>query len=233
MSIYNNMAKYILSIDQSTSGTKAILFDEKGAVFSRYDLPHKQIINDFGWIEHNPIDIYNNVIMAVKSVIKKSNIDARQIIGAGISNQRETTIAWDKSTGRPLYNAIVWQCARAQGICEHIESKGFSQKIKRVTGLPLSPYYSAAKMAWIMQNATREINRDLICCSTIDSWIVYKLCGGEPLTDYSNASRTQLLNIYSLRWDEEVCSYFDLTPAMLPRVCDSNHLFGFSDFEGV
>jgi glycerol kinase len=227
------MEKYILSIDQSTSGTKAILFDKGGAVYCRHDLPHRQLIDENGWVEHDPVEIYGNLINAVKTVISKAGIDSGQIIGAGISNQRETAIVWDKSTGEPLYNAIVWQCARGQGICDKIAAEGLSEKVRAATGIPLSPYYSAAKIAWVTQNILKGASLENVCCSTMDSWLVYKLCGGEPQTDYSNASRTQLLNINTLRWDEEVCGLFGLTPVMLPRVCDSNSLYGYSDFEGA
>jgi len=228
--------KYILSIDQSTSCTKALLFDKNGGLKGRFDLPHKQIVLENGWVEHDPIEIYTNLIQSVRSVIKTSGIDQNDIVGVGISNQRETAIAWDKITGEPILNAIVWQCARGEAICKRIASSGHSETIKKTTGIPLSPYYSAAKLAWILENvplAKEKAKTSNLCCSTMDSWLLWKLVGGSPKTDYSNASRTQLFNIQTLEWDKEVCEMFGVSLDMLPEVCDSNSLFGVTDFDGT
>jgi len=146
------MSKYILAIDQSTSGTKALLFDEDGALFHRADLPHRQIVNNKGWVEHDLNEIYVNTISVVKELVVQSGINKSEIVGVGISNQRETGAAWNKTTGEPVFNAIVWQCARGEAICAGIEKAGHAAKIKEHTGLQLSPYFTAAKLTWILQN---------------------------------------------------------------------------------
>lgn len=230
------MEQYVLGIDQSTSGTKAILFDSAGALAGRHDVEHRQIINDKGWVEHDPEEIFANLIQAVKELIARTGIDPSHIACAGISNQRETALAWDKTTGAPVYNAIVWQCARGEAICQRLASQGAGETIRRATGIPVSPYYSAAKLAWILENipVTRELGaKNQLCCSTMDAWLIFKLCGGEPKTEYSNASRTQLFNVTTLRWDEEACRLFGIDQAWLPRIVDSNSLFGNTDFAGV
>lgn len=227
--------KYIISIDQSTQGTKALLFDEGGSLIKRTDKPHEQIINENGWVSHNPVEIYENVIDVVARLTK--DIDGSGIIGVGISNQRETSLAWDRITGEPLADAIVWQCARAADICERVERQGKAEDIRRKTGMNLSPYFPASKIAWLLENvkgAREKAGRGEICHGTIDSWLVYKLTGGKSYkTDYSNASRTQLFNIFELKWDEEICAWFGIDPANMARVCDSDSEFGETDFEGV
>ncbi len=229
------MSKYIVGIDQSTQGTKAVLFDEKGLIVLRRDLPHKQIINDKGWVEHDPEEIFSNTIQVVKNLIEGAGIDKAEIAGVGISNQRETSIAWKKD-GKPVYNAIVWQCARAEAICDEIMDKGHSQLIRENTGINLSPYFPAGKLAWIMRNvdeAKKAADSKDLCLGTVDSFLVYRLTGGRHFkTDYSNASRTQLFNINTLKWDEEICSIFGIPITCLPEVTDSNGDFGYTDFEG-
>lgn len=230
------MESYVLGIDQSTSGTKAILFDSKGIPAGRYDLEHRQIIDERGWVEHDPEEIFANLLKAVAGVIANTGIEPSQIACAGLSNQRETTIAWNRKTGSPVYNAIVWQCSRGEEICRRLFDQGSAESIRRATGIPASPYYSAAKLAWILENipeARRLGTGGDLCCSTMDSWLVYKLCGGDPKTDFSNASRTQLFNVTSLKWDDNVCASFGIKPEWLPEVVDSNSLFGHTDFGGV
>lgn len=227
---------YILSIDQSTQGTKGLLFDAQGKLAARCDRSHKQIINDIGWVEHDPEEIYQNTVAVVKDVAAKAGIRPGQIAAVGISNQRETAVVWDRRTGKPVFNAIVWQCPRGEAICGHIRAAGQADLIRRATGLPLSPYFSAAKIAWIFENvagAREKARRGALCCGTVDSWLVYKLTGGKRFqTDYSNASRTQLFHIASLRWDPEVCSMFGVPIDCLPEVCGSDADFGETDFEG-
>jgi len=222
--------KYILGIDQSTSGTKALLFDDIGIIVARYDLPHEQIINDKGWVEHDPLEIFRNVIKTVKNVLEKSGIDRSAVIGIGISNQRETALVWDRESGDPVYNAVVWQCARGEDICKRISNDGKAEKVREITGLPLSPFFSAAKIAWVLENT--EIRDRLLCAGTIDSWLIYKLTGNFS-TDYSNASRTQLFDIKELRWSEEICSFFGIDISILPQVIDSDSRFGYTDIEGL
>lgn len=221
--------KYILSIDQSTSGTKALLFDGEGELLGRSDLPHEQKINEKGWVSHDPLEIYNNTISVVKNLLEKQHIDRTLIAAIGISNQRETSLVWDKATGQPIADAVVWQCDRAQPICDRLADS--AETVREKTGLRLSPYFPAAKWAWILENTPGSAGKEL-CAGTIDAWLVYKLTG-RFRTDFSNASRTQLFNIHTLSWDEELCGLFGIDPAMLPEVCMSDSLFGETDMQGV
>lgn len=227
--------KYIISIDQSTQGTKALLFDESGSLIKRADKPHKQIINKQGWVSHNPTEIYENVIEVAR--ILTEDIDRSKVVGVGISNQRETSLAWDKVTGEPLADAIVWQCSRAVDICERVENMGKAEEIQKKTGMNLSPYFPASKIAWLLENvegAKEKADKGEICHGTIDSWLVYKLTGRKSYkTDYSNASRTQLFNIFELKWDEEICGLFGIDSKNMAEVCDSDSDFGETDFGGV
>lgn len=228
--------EYILGIDQSTQGTKALLFDNTGKLICRTDLAHRQIVNERGWIEHDGMEIYINTLKAVKEVVKKAGIDKAQLKGVGLCNQRETIIVWDRVTGRPVYNAVVWQCARGAYICERLEAEGKAELVRTSTGLKLSPYFSAAKLGWIMDNiseAARLAQAGNLCCGTMDSWLVFLLTGKREFrTDYSNASRTQLFNITALRWDETVCQLFGIPMESLPQVTGSDAYFGETDFDG-
>lgn len=231
------MKAYILGIDQSTQGTKALLFDEEGTLCSRIDISHEQKINEDGWVSHDQEEIYENTIQAAKTLIEHSGIDKCLIKGIGISNQRETSAVWNKETGRPVCDAIVWQCARAAAIAERVESNGHAEAVRERTGLNLSPYFPASKLAWILENidgARALAESEKLCCGTMDSWLIYKLTQGKSFkTDYSNASRTQLFNIFKLKWDEEVCNWFGIPPICLPQVCDSDSCFGESDLNGL
>lgn len=228
--------KYLISIDQSTQGTKALLFDSCGTLLMRTDLPHRQIVNDAGWVSHDPEEIYHNTIKVIKNLIIQSGIKKDEVAGLGISNQRETSLIWDKDTGKPLADAIVWQCARAAALCERAEIIEKAEEIFQKTGLKLSPYFPAAKIAWLLENvegAKARAKRQEICHGTIDSFLVFRLTNGKSyLTDYSNASRTQLFNIFTLQWEEEICRAFGIDPQNLPRVMDSNACFGLTDCEG-
>lgn len=230
------MSEYVLGIDQSTQGTKAILFDTEGRAVCRTDLPHEQIVNEKGWVEHDPEEIYNNVIRVIRKLVEKAEIEKSQIRVIGISNQRETAVVWDRISGEPIYNAIVWQCARGAAICERLREAGYADTIRAHTGLQLSPYFTAAKIAWIMENVdgVKEKNkRKELCCATMDSWLVYKLTGGREFrTDYSNASRTQLFHITELKWDRDICEMFCIDPDSLPEVTDSDGYYGETDLEG-
>ena len=144
--------KYVLGVDQSTQGTKALLFNELGDLIAREDLPHRQIIDDKGWVEHDPVEIMKNTVAVLRKVIEKAGIDKKDVVTLGISNQRETAMVWERETGKPVYNAIVWQCARGAKICERIEADGKAAMIKEHTGLHLSPYFSASKIAWVLEN---------------------------------------------------------------------------------
>lgn len=231
------MARYIIGIDQSTQGTKALLVDEGGHLVCRYDLPHKQIVNDAGWVSHDPAEIAANVLAVARGVVEKAGADPEEIAGVGISNQRETTVAWDAATGKPLCNAVVWQCARARELVDELaQREGVAERVRDVTGLVLSPYYPAAKMAWILANvpAAREAaDRGDLRLGTIDAWTVYTLTNGaEFRCDWSNASRTQLFDLRQGCWSREVCEIFGIDPVFLPQVTDSDGCFGTTDLGG-
>lgn len=229
------MAKYIISIDQSTQGTKALLFDETGSIMRRTDRPHRQIINEKGWVSHDPEEIYSNVLAVVKELLE--GVEKECVVGLGISNQRETSLAWNKVTGKPYGNAVVWQCARAVDICARVEKAGAAELIRQKTGMNLSPYFPASKIAWLLENeegAKEAAERHEICHGTIDSWLVYKLTGDHAFkTDFSNASRTQLFNLKTLAWDEKICEMFRIPVCALARVCDSDAVYGTTTMEGL
>lgn len=228
--------KYVLGIDQSTQGTKALLFDKNGRLFARCDLPHKQYINDLGWVSHDGNEIYENILKLVPMVVEKAGIQKSDICCAGISNQRETSIAWERETGIPIAPAIVWQCSRAKDIVSGLEKGGYSVMVKEKTGIPLSPYFPAAKIAWILNNvkgARKTDQEGKLRYGTMDSYLVYRLTGCTSYkTDYSNASRTQLFNLFSLAWDDVIGKIFGINIRNLPEVCDSDAEFGTTDFNG-
>ena len=227
---------YIISIDQSTQGTKALLFDQDGMLFQRKDLPHKQIINEKGWVSHDPEEIYQNTVQVVKNLVEESGISKESVKGIGISNQRETSLIWEKKTGKALANAVVWQCARAAEICRRVEQIGAAEMIRQKTGLALSPYFPASKLTWLKENvegAKELAKKHALCFGTIDTWLVYRMTHGMSYkTDYSNASRTQLFDIFEQKWDEEICQLFGLDAQDLAEVCDSDSCFGETDLEG-
>lgn len=222
--------QYILAVDQSTSGTKAILFDRNGDLIKRATFDHTQYYPQAGWVEHDPEEIYTNTQMAIRQVLMESGVCESEIASLAISNQRETVVVWDKSTGKPIYPAIVWQCGRAAGICRTLEEKGHGAMVKEKTGLVLSPYFSAAKINWILDyvpGAREKAEAGQLLFGTMDSWLVWNLTGGKVhATDYSNASRTQLFNIMDLGWDEELLRIFTIPQSMAPEVKYSDELFG-------
>jgi len=227
----------ILSVDQSTQGTKALLFDAAGKLLCRRDVAHEQIINEKGWVSHDPEEIYRNTVEAVRLVLDASGIDPAEVAALGISNQRETSVCWEKSTGRPIANAIVWQCGRAKELCQRVAGAGWSEKVRRATGIPVSPFFPASKFAWLVENtpgAKEKAARHELCFGTVDTWLVYCLTGGKSYrTDCSNASRTQLFNIHTLSWDEEICAAFGLNAADLPQLTASDDCFGHTDIGGI
>jgi len=226
------MNRYILSIDQSTSATKAILFDSKGKLICRRDADHRQYYPQPGWVEHDPIEIYNNTLRLIGEVITESSVDQDKITAFSITNQRETVVVWDKNTGAPLCNAIVWQCKRAADICKTITGQGYESTIKEKTGLVLSPYFSAAKVKWVLDNiegARQKAKDGELLLGTMDSWLIWNLTGRKVhATDYSNACRTQLFNIKELKWDEEILDIFDIPISMIPEVLYSDEVFGYA-----
>lgn len=229
--------KYVISIDQSTQGTKALLFDAEGKAVRREDIAHRQIISGEGWVSHDAQEIYQNTIAVVKHLVERSQIDPENVCAIGISNQRETCLAWDRDTGETVADAIVWQCSRAKDICARMETRGVGKMIEDRTGLKLSPYFPASKLSWLLENVegAKELAQSgRLGMGTIDTWLLYCLTGKHAYkTDYSNASRTQLFNIHTLKWDQEICGLFGIDAACLPEVCDSDACFGESDFEGL
>ena len=223
------MEEFILSIDQGTTSTRAILFDKKGTLRYSSQREFTQYFPHPGWVEHDAMEIYQSVIEVVQSLFIENNIEASQIKGIGITNQRETTVVWDKKTGKPVYHAIVWQSRQSQEICDQLIEQGYSEYIQKKTGLLINPYFSASKIKWILDHITIEHPEDLLF-GTIDTWLVWKLTGGKVhVTDYSNASRTLLYNIYDLKWDEDLLKLFEIPKSLLPEVKDSSCLYGYSD----
>lgn len=227
------MKQLVLAIDQSTSATKAVLFDHQGKLVAKVAVPHRQYVNEKGWVEHDPEEIYHNLHRAVHDVLEHAGIDGKEIVAAGLSNQRETTVLWDVRTGEPVYPAIVWQCGRAQEICNRLQSQ--STYVKHASGLNLSPYFSAAKMNWIVEHIPQAAalqRQGVLVASTIDAWLVYRLSGGKCVkTEPANASRTQLMNIKDQRWDDGLIHLFGLDGCIFPEICESDFCFCMTDFE--
>lgn len=228
---------FILAIDQSTAGTKALIFDSDGQIVTRCDVPHRQITNDHGWIEHDPDEIWRNTLAVCRQTLMQSGVAASQIAAIAIANQRETAVCWDRLSGQPVYNAIVWQCGRAADIVARLAAAGAAPHVRQRTGLHLSPFFSAAKFAWILENvpaAATLLDQDQLCCGNIDAWLLFKMTGGRSFkTDYSNASRTQLLNLDTLDWDDEIIGLFGLRRQALPEIGMSDRLFGETTMDGL
>lgn len=226
--------KYILTIDQSTSATKVLLIDNKGRIINKLFKKHTQYYLSDSWVEHDPIEIYNNVIYLLKEIIIANELCTKDIAGISITNQRETVVVWDKNTGRPIYNAIVWQCRRTSDICQNLSV--YKNEIQEKTGLKLDPYFSATKVKWILDNVagarTKAKCGDLLL-GNIDSWLVWNLTNRKShATDYTNASRTLLLNIRDLKWDDGLLNIFDIPKSMLPKIYPSDEIFGETNIEG-
>lgn len=229
--------KYILAIDQSTSGTKAILFNKKGKRVYRYSTEHRQFYPKPGWVEQDPEEIYVKTLEAVQGVLDEGSISLNEVHVISITNQRETVVVWDKNTGKPIYNAIVWQCRRGVDICNELEEKGFDKLIQDKTGLILSPYFSATKIRWILdhvEGARQKAESGQLLFGNIDTWLIWNLTNGEVhATDYSNASRTQLFNIHELQWDWELLDLFTIPKTMVPDVKYSDEIFGYTTENNV
>ena len=227
------MKKYIMALDQGTTSSRAIIFDKEGSIVSLVQREFPQIFPKESWVEHDPMAIWSTQIAACTEALMKIGCTWEEIYGIGITNQRETTVVWDRKTGVPVYNAIVWQCRRTADYCEGLKKDGYEEIIRNKTGLLLDPYFSASKIAWILDNvdgAREKAEKGELCFGTIDSWLIYNLTAGKVhATDYSNASRTMLFNINTLSWDEELLKIFNIPCSMLPEVCPSSHIFGYSD----
>lgn len=227
------MKKYIMSLDQGTTSSRCILFEKDGNIVSMVQREFPQIFKNESWVEHDPMTIWSTQIATATEALLKINASWDEVYGIGITNQRETTVVWDKATGEPIYNAIVWQCRRTADYCEDLIKNGYGKMIKDKTGLLVDPYFSATKIKWILENvpeARERAERGELAFGTIDTWLIWKLTGGKVhATDYSNASRTMIYNIKELKWDEELCSLFGIPTSMLPDVLPSSSLFGYTD----
>lgn len=227
------MTRYILALDQGTTSSKAIIFNDKGCIISRSNREFPQIYPKPGWVEHNPDDIWESQLQAANDAISTAGINSSQIAAIGITNQRETTVIWNRHTGRPVYNAIVWQCRRTADTCRRFEKEGLDQIIRRKTGLVLDAYFSATKIRWILRNvpeAMEQARKGDLLFGTIDSWIIWNLTGGKVhATDCSNASRTMMFNIHDLCWDREILDFLEIPPEILPEVLPSSGDFGVTE----
>ena len=223
------MEEFVLAIDQGTTSTRAILFDQKGKLRYIEQREFQQYFPHSGWVEHDAIEIWNSVVEVVQSLFTIHNIRSCQIKAIGITNQRETTVVWDKTTGEPIYHAIVWQSRQSKDICDDLIEQGYSSMIQKKTGLLINPYFSASKIRWILDHAEYE-NKENLLFGTIDTWLIWKLTGGKVhATDYTNASRTLLYNIHDLKWDQDLLALFDIPESMLPEVKESSCIYGYSD----
>ncbi len=227
------MKKYILAIDQGTTSSRAIIFDKLKNVVGSSQMNLNLYSPKSGWAEQNANEIWETVFEVIKDVINSSDIDMGEIAGIGITNQRETTILWDKVTGKPVYNAIVWQSRQSQNICDDLIQKGYSELIKEKTGLLINPYFSASKIKWIFDNVAgvyEKAQKGNILFGTVDTFLVWKLTNGKRfITDASNASRTMLFNINTLEWDDELLNLFNIPKSILPEVVDSSGVYGICE----
>jgi glycerol kinase len=229
--------KYILAIDQSTSATKVILFDGNANLVHRMSLAHQQYYPADGFVEHDPEGIFENAVKGMAEILLLKGLKASDLAVVSITNQRETSLIWDKTTGKPIANAAVWQCQRGKEFCNSLNEKGFGPQIRQKTGLIIDPYFSASKLRWIINNVDgakeKAQNGDLLL-GTMDCWLLWKLTNGKVhATDFSNACRTMLFNINTLKWDDELISIFDLHPSMFPEVKFSDQIFGSTDVSVV
>lgn len=227
------MAKYVMSLDQGTTSSRAILFNKKGEIVSSAQKEFTQVYPKAGWVEHDPMEIWSTQISVATEAIAKIGAEASDVAAIGITNQRETTVVWDKRTGTPVYNAIVWQCRRTAGTCDELRAKGLDTVIREKTGLVLDAYFSGTKIKWILDNvegAREEAEKGNLLFGNIDTWLIWNLTKGKVhVTDYSNASRTMLFNIFDLKWDEELLKELNIPASMLPEVKPSSCVYGYSD----
>ena len=222
--------KYILALDAGTTSSRAIVFNHKGEICATGQKEFTQIFPQSGWVEHDPYEIWSSQASVIAEAITKIGINGTHIAAIGITNQRETTLVWDRKTGEPVYNAIVWQDRRTSGYCDHLKNEGLIPFIRKKTGLVIDAYFSATKIKWILDNvsgAREKANRGELAFGTVDTWLVWQLTRGEQyITDVSNASRTMLFNIHTMEWDDDLLKLFDIPASMLPEVRDSSSLYG-------
>ena len=224
--------KYVIALDQGTTSSRAIIFDKNTNIISTAQREFTQLYPEPGWVEHNPMEIWATQRSVLTEVIARSGISLKDVAAIGITNQRETTIVWDKKTGEPVYNAIVWQCRRTADICEKLKEKGLEEYIKENTGLILDAYFSGTKLKWILDNvkgARERAEKGELLFGTVDTWLVWKLTAGKVhVTDYTNASRTMLFNIKELKWDKKILKELDIPENMLPEVRNSSEVYGYT-----
>ncbi len=222
--------EYILSIDQGTTSSRAALISQKGEWVAEGQRPFRQIYPEPGWVEHDPLEIWQTVVDSIRECLKKANVSQDAIKTIGITNQRETLVMWDRKTGLPIHNAIVWQCRRSQKICETLKKQKKEKLFQKKTGLILDPYFSGTKIKWLLdrdKSLKEKARKSEIAVGTIDTWLLWKLTGGKSYkTDVSNASRTLLMNLKTLNWDSELCKILNVPISMLPSIQASNHRFG-------
>ncbi|MFS0688021.1 glycerol kinase GlpK [Sporosarcina sp. 179-K 8C2 HS] len=227
------MGEFILTIDQGTTSTRAILFNRKGEIVHTAQREFRQIFPKPGWVEHNASEIWGSVLSVIASVLTESGHQPEDIVGIGITNQRETTVVWDKHTGQPVYNAIVWQSRQTQHIINELREAGKEESVRQKTGLQLDPYFSGSKVKWILdevEGVRERAEKGDLLFGTIDSFLIWKLSNGAVhVTDYSNASRTMLFNIHDLQWDKELCDMLDIPMGMLPEVRMSSEIYAHTD----
>ncbi|WP_277674331.1 glycerol kinase GlpK [Piscibacillus halophilus] len=226
------MEQYILSLDQGTTSSRAILFNKNGEIVDMAQQEFEQFFPKPGWVEHDANEIWNSILNCIAEVLRKAEISPANIAGIGITNQRETTVVWDRHTGNPIYRAIVWQSRQTEEICHELREQNYNEIFKEKTGLLLDPYFSGTKVKWILDHvdgAREKAQNGDLKFGTIDSWLVYKLTGGKQhVTDYSNASRTLMFNIYNLEWDDELLDILSIPKTMLPEVRQSSEVYGYT-----
>lgn len=227
------MDKYILALDQGTTSSRCIIYDKKGSIISIAQKEFAQIYPKDGWVEHDAMEIWSTQMGVAQEAILKASLTYENIEAIGITNQRETTIVWDKETGIPVYNAIVWQCRRTAEYCDELKAKGLSDSIREKTGLLIDSYFSGTKLRWILENvpgARERAERGELLFGTIETWLIWKMTGGRVhVTDYSNASRTMMFNINTLQWDDEILEILDIPKSMLPKPVMSSEVYGVTD----
>ncbi|RAT98315.1 glycerol kinase GlpK [Brevibacillus sp. Leaf182] len=225
--------KYMLSLDQGTTSSRAILFDKSGAIIGVAQKEFTQIYPKPGWVEHNAEEIWESQLEVLKAVLLENHVKPEEIAGIGITNQRETTVVWDKHTGKPIHNAIVWQSRQSIDICNQLKEQGYEQTVREKTGLLIDAYFSGTKVKWLLdhvEGARERAEKGDLLFGTIDTWLIWKLTNGlVHVTDYSNASRTLMFNIHSLEWDDELLNMLQIPKAMLPVVRPSSELYGYTD----
>ena len=227
------MAKYIMALDSGTTSNRCILFNKQGEICSVAQKEFAQYYPKPGWVEHDPVEIWNTQISVAQEAMRKAGARPEDIAAIGITTQRETTVVWDRAPGAPVYHAVVWQCRRTAEYCDELRARGLAEPIREKTGLVIDAYFSGTKLRWILENvagARARAERGELLFGTIDTWLIWKLTGGRVhVTDYSNASRTMLYNIRTLRWDEEILKELDIPACMLPEAMPSSCVYGQSD----